>query len=79
MLTLTSSSSLHGFTSLEWWQGIVTVKAWESLIPGNTDGQSLALTLFRFLFSIDFLSTAAGVEFSEWLSQEGEDNKESTS
>lgn len=47
------------------------------LIPGNTDGHSLKLTSSRLLFSIDFLSIVAGVEFSEWLSQEGEDKKES--
>lgn len=42
-------------------------------------GQRLELTLFRLLFSIDILSTSAGAAFSEWLYQEGEDKKESTS
>ena len=34
-------------------------------IPGSTDAQSLALSLFTLLFPVDFLSTATGIEFSQ--------------
>ena len=43
------------------------------MIPRNTDRQSLTHTLFRFLFSVNFLSSGTGVEFSKLLSQEGEE------
>lgn len=36
-----------------------------NLTPGSTDEQSLTFTSFGLLFSIDFVSTATGIEFSE--------------
>lgn len=48
---------------------------------GNIPGFLVTLmgetnSLFRPLFSVDFLSTAAGVEFSEPLPQEGEEKRQ---